>query len=146
MLQKQIQADFLAAYKAKDEVTKNALSLLKNQMGLKMKEHGATELNDDAVIKVINAMVKQNLKAAVEYPADCEPVVKLFQENDVISKYLPAAFDDSELLSVLQSIAVNYTEGPLPKRIGQTIGAFNKVHAGKAQGEQIKKMCETFMS
>lgn len=138
MLQKQIQTDFLAAYKAKDEVTKNALSLLKNQIGLKLKEHGATELNDDGVIKVIDSMVKQNEKAIVEYPEGSYAITALHMENVVISRYLPAAFTDEELTEVLLEISNQFTDGPVQKRIGQTIGVFNKLHAGKAKGEDIK--------
>lgn len=140
MLQKQINADFLTAYKNKETEKKDALSLLKGKISDELRESKKTELTDDEVTKIVTKQVKQLKTNISEYQKGNRQdlVNKETYELNIISSYLPKPFTDTELMVVLESLSAKYIEGNVQRRIGQTIGEFNKLYPGKANIDQVK--------
>lgn len=147
-LQVQINTDFLASYKSGDTEKKAALSLLKAALLTELKKNSKTELGNDDVIKVINSMVKTLNGNIEQYQTGNRPDLaeKEQKELNFISVYLPAPYSEKELTSVLDELAQQFKEGPLAKREGQTIGAFNKQHPGRATVPQIKEALKEILS
>ena len=57
-IKEKIQADFIAAMKAKNEIEKSTLSTIKAKITEGEKANSNKELSDDEVIKVINKAIK----------------------------------------------------------------------------------------
>lgn len=128
-----INADYIATYKAKDTVAKSALSGLKAKIQDAEKVKYAEPLTDDMVLKVIVSAVKTRNQSIVEYTkANRLDLVDAEQaELKVIEKYLPLQLSSEELRSAILKVLVNIPDGPTPKRIGMTTGAMNKQYAGQ---------------
>ena len=66
-LKEQIQNDFVVAMKAKDQVTKNALSSLKSKITESEKLNSNQELTEEGILKVISNCIKQRKQSYDEF-------------------------------------------------------------------------------
>ena len=67
-MEKQIQADMVAAMKAKDSVRLAAVRAIKAAITLAKTAEGATgDIDDAAIVKIIQKLVKQRKESAQQY-------------------------------------------------------------------------------
>jgi len=135
----QVSADIVAAMKARDKVSLEALRNVKKSFIEAKTAPGANDmLTDDAAIKIIQKLVKQGKDAAAIYTSQARQDLadaELAQVS-VMERYLPVALTDEELTQVLSDIIA--TAGATgPADMGRVMGIATKQLAGKAEGRAI---------
>lgn len=132
-----INADIVAAMKAKDEAALSALRMLKS--ALKYKEVDLKrELKDEDVIGVLSQQAKQRREAieGFEKGGAADRAASEKAELALIEKYLPAQMTDDEIKAAVVSVvaAVGATG---PKDMGKVMGALNPKVKGKADMAKV---------
>lgn len=143
-LKDQLQADMVAAMKAKDEVTKStlrmAIAAVKTEQ---VAGDEARELSDSEVQAVLNREVAKRRDSAEAYTAGNRPELaqKELAELEVLQRYLPAALTEDELDQIVAeevSKAAEQLGGEVTMRqMGQVIKAVNARTAGRAVGSVV---------
>lgn len=143
-LKDKINADKVAAMKAKDEM---ALSTLRMALAAIQTEEVAgkvaRELSDADVLAVLNREVAKRRDSAEAYTTGNRPelAAKELAEVEVLQRYLPAALSDEELdaivTSALAAAAAELGAAPTLRQMGQVIKAVNAEVAGRAEGAQV---------
>jgi uncharacterized protein YqeY len=101
-LVKQVNDDFVVAFKEKNTIGKMALSNLKSKLSdaEKIKK---SELTDDEALKVIVSIAKTRNQSIQEFTKAnrMDLVESEKSELDVIEKYLPKQMTEDEILSLI---------------------------------------------
>ena len=131
-LKAQITEDMKNAMRAKDSARLGTIRLL--QAAMKQKEvDERVELDDAAVIAIVDKLIKQRKDSITAYEAasrqDLADVEKA--EIDVLKVYLPERMGEAEITAAVQAIvaAVGATG---PGDMGKVMGAVKAQLAGKA--------------
>ncbi|HAW52561.1 MAG TPA: glutamyl-tRNA amidotransferase [Flavobacteriales bacterium] len=131
-----IQAQIVAAMKAKDQERLTALRAVKAE--LLLLSTSGNESSEEAEIKALQKLVKQRRESANVYKEqNREDLMKteLF-EADVISEFLPEQMSDAELTEFVKNLIAKLgAEGM--KDMGKVMGAASAQLAGKADGKTI---------
>ncbi len=142
-IKEKIQADFIAAMKAKDENAKIALSGIKAKITEAEKTNNNQELSDDEIIKVINKAIKQREESAKIYSeaGRSEMATKELLELNVLMDYMPAQMTEAEIEVAVKEIMVGIDHGGnMNKLTGQTMGMFNKTYQGRADSKLVSEI------
>jgi len=144
-LKDQIRNDIKEAMKARDTERRDALRLLSSAMK-QIEVDERIELNDDAVIKIIQKQVKQRNDAASQYKdAGRDDLYnKEMAEIKIYEQYLPAQLDDTELEAAVKNI-ISKVGAESMKDMGKVMGAASKELAGKADGKRISSCVKTLL-
>jgi uncharacterized protein YqeY len=92
-LKQKINNDYLNAFKAKDKITKNLLSVVKTEIQMKEKELMISDLNDVDIVKILNKISK-SIKETIEKSKENEDLKKEFS---IIENYLPKQMTEDEI-------------------------------------------------
>lgn len=92
-LKQKINNDYLTAFKAKDTITKNLLSVVKTEIQIKEKELMISDLNDVDIVKILNKISK-SIKETIEKSKENEDLKKEFS---IIENYLPKQMTEDEI-------------------------------------------------
>jgi uncharacterized protein YqeY len=136
-LQLTINSDIKSAMIAKDKVRLSSLRAIKSEIMLVLSKDGSSEIQDDAVLKILQKLQKQRKDAAQIYIdqnrqdlADEE-----LTQAEVMAEYLPKQMSEEELKSKVSAIIADMNAGP--SDMGKVMGRANKELAGKAEGRLI---------
>ena len=145
LLKDQIRNDIKDAMKARDNERRDALRLLSSAMK-QIEVDERIELDDDAVIKIIQKQVKQRNDAASQYKdAGRDDLYdKEVAEIKIYEQYLPAQLDDAELETAVKNI-ISKVGAESMKDMGKVMGAASKELAGKADGKRISSCVKTLL-
>jgi uncharacterized protein YqeY len=137
-----INADYIAAFKAKDTVAKSALSGLKAKIQDTEKAKNAGPLSEDEVLKVIVSAVKSRTQSITEYEKAGRTDLVNAEKTElrVIEKYLPAQLNPDGLRSAVLEVLATIPEGPAQKRIGMATGAMNKKFSGQFENANLQEL------
>ena len=138
-LTEKVAKDLIAAMKARDKVTLEAIRAAKTAFLLAHSEKGSESvLTAEEEIKIIQKLVKQRRESAEIYKENNRPELyeKETTEADVLEKYLPAKMSDEELVKILKGI-IERVGAKSPADMGKVMGAATKELAGKADGKEI---------
>jgi uncharacterized protein YqeY len=138
-LTEKISSDLIAAMKAKDKDTLEAIRAAKTAFTLARAEKGAdSTLTPEEEIRIIQKLVKQRRESAEIYKTQNR--MDLYQkevlEADVLEKYLPARMSEEELTKILKDIIAR-VGAKAPADMGKVMGIATKELAGKADGKEI---------
>jgi uncharacterized protein YqeY len=100
-LKERISEDYMTAFKAKDNVAKNLLSVIKGEIQTAEKSTGIENMPDEDVIKILNKTVK-SLKETL-HASDSEDT-KL--ELSIIEGYLPTQMSREEIFNKVNTLKV----------------------------------------
>ena len=142
-LQEKIEKDFLAAYKAKEEVRVAVLRMLKTaaknrQVDLKR------PLTDEETLEVIARQVKQRLESIEQFRKAGREELAAREEAEmaVLTAYLPRQLTAQETEAAVEA-AVAEVGASSPKEMGKVMQALMARHKGridgKLAGELVKK-------
>jgi len=92
-LKEKINADYMSAFKSKNVVAKNLLSVVKGEIQTIEKNIGVDSLSDDEVVKILNKTVK-SLKETQSKSPSAQTAEELF----IIESYLPKQMTEEEIL------------------------------------------------
>ena len=131
-LKQQLTEDMKAAMKSGDKHSLGVIRLI--NAAIKQKEvDERVEMDDAAVIAVLDKMVKQRKDSVTQYEgAAREDLAQIEREEIVvIERYLPAKMGEAEIGAAIQA-AVAETGASSPADIGKLMGALKPKLAGQA--------------
>jgi len=141
-LRERVQADVIAAMKAKDASTTAALRMLKTSLGnAEIEARGSGKAFDDAMeLACVKRHAKQLAEAAEEYRKGgrADLVNQTETELKIIEQYLPVAMSEAEVRKVVA--AVRAKSGAM--QMGPFMGAVMKELKGGADGNLVRKIVE----
>ena len=142
IIREQINADFITAMKAKDEVAKMALNSIKAAITNAEKGNGTWVATNEEVIKIISKGIKQREESIKMYDLANRPelVAKEKDEISILKKYMPAQMSEQEITLALKEILQDFSvtiKNP-QALVGKTIGEFNKKYQGRADIGTVK--------
>jgi uncharacterized protein YqeY len=136
-MRERINADFISAFKAKNDLGKRTLSLLKNAIQSEEKIKG--NLTDDEVIGIIQKQVKQREQSvdAFKKANSIQLMQNELNEIEVLKVYLPAPLTKDELIVIINKIKENVGNNI---HEGKLIGLVNKEVKGRNSVAEIKEV------
>ena len=124
MLKDQINKDYMTAFKERDTVKKNLLSVVKGEIQTQEKNQGIETLSDDEVTKILNKMAKSLREVFVTDSSQLLNDVRI--ELDIIEAYLPKQMSREEISAKLDDL---YGSGVT--QMGDIMKAFATLPADK---------------
>ncbi|MCW0413346.1 GatB/YqeY domain-containing protein [Xanthomonas sacchari] len=136
-LKQQLTDDMKAAMKSGDKHSLGVIRLI--NAAIKQKEvDERVEMDDAAVIAVMDKMVKQRKDSVSQYEAagrdDLAQVER--EEIVVIERYLPSKMGEAEIVAAIQA-AKAQTGAATPADMGKLMGVLKPMLAGKADMGQV---------
>ena len=147
-LEKTIQADMVAAMKAKETVRLASLRAIKAAIMLAKTAEGATgEVDDTAIVKIIQKLVKQRKESAQQYNDAGRPELaeNELAEAAAMEVYLPKQFSEAEVEEQLKTI-ITEVGATKPSDMGKVMGVATKRLAGLAEGRLISTLVKKLLS
>ena len=147
-MEKRIQADMVAAMKAKETVRLASLRAIKAAIMLAKTAEGATgEVTDQEIVKIIQKLVKQRKESAQQYNDADRPELA---ENELaeaacMEVYLPKQLSEAELEAELAKIIAE-VGATKPQDMGKVMGVATKKLAGLADGRAISTAVKKLLS
>jgi uncharacterized protein YqeY len=145
-LARRVDADMVAALRARDDVTLRTLRLLK--AAAKNAEVAKRRpLTDDEFEDVIRTQVKMRRDAATEYDRGHRPdrAAAEHEERAVLEHYLPEQFDADTVRTVVQS-AIQETGAAGPADMGRVMSLAMKKLRGRADGSLVSATARELLS
>ena len=147
-MEKQIQADMVAAMKAKDSVRLAAVRAIKAAITFAKTAEGATgEVDDAAIVKIIQKLVKQRKESAQQYNDAGRPELAENELAEVAAMevYLPKQLSEAEVEAKLAEIIAE-VGATQPSDMGKVMGVATKRLAGLADGRVISTLVKKLLS
>ena len=147
-MEKQIQADMVAAMKAKETVRLASLRAIKAAIMLAKTAEGATgEVDDTAVVKIIQKLVKQRKESAQQYTDAGRPELaeNELAEASCMEVYLPKQLSEAEVEAKLAEIIAEVGASQ-PSDMGKVMGVATKRLAGLAEGRLISTLVKKLLT
>jgi uncharacterized protein len=134
----QLPEDIKNAMRAKDATALNALRALKTALTNAAIEKGSlsTVLEESEVMSVLRKQIKQRLDSIEQFEkaGRAELVATEKSEIEILSRYLPAALSDEQLLNILdQAIADTGATGKAD--MGKVMKRAQELAEGRADGK-----------
>lgn len=106
-LKEKISADYIQAFKEKNSVRKNLLSVVKAEITTIEKNTGESDLSDDGVIKILNKTAKslnETIKSLSPIDGMGEKITVAAVELAIIQSYLPKQMSKEEITSKVNEL------------------------------------------
>jgi uncharacterized protein YqeY len=136
-LKQQLTDDMKAAMKSGDKHSLGVIRLI--NAAIKQKEvDERVEMDDAAVIAVMDKMVKQRKDSVSQYEAAGREDLAAVEREEivVIERYLPSKMGDAEIVAAIQA-AIAQTGASGPADMGKLMGVLKPMLAGKADMGQV---------
>ena len=147
-LEKRIQADMVAAMKAKEAVRLSSLRAIKAAIMLAKTAEGATgEVSDQDIVKIIQKLVKQRKESAQQYTDAGRPELAANEvaEMEAMEVYLPKQLTETEVEAELVKIIAE-VGATQPSEMGKVMGVATKRLAGLADGRVISTLVKKLLA
>ena len=143
-----VSKDIVAAMKAKDKVTLEALRNIKKVFIEAKTAPGANDtLDDAAALKILQKLAKQGHDSAELYTQQNRPDLAEAEmaQVKVIESYLPKAMSAEEIEAAVKEI-IAQTGATSIKEMGKVMGLASKQLAGKADGKAISDVVKKLLA
>lgn len=139
MLKEQIQKDIIEAMKAKDDIRKEALKMIKAEIMKHEVSAADAEATDEVVTQILTRAVKQRKEAAegFEKGGNADSAAKELQEAEIYQAYLPEQMSTDEIKAVVTE-TITEVGASGPSDMGKVMGAIMPKVQGKADGKLVK--------
>ena len=146
-LEEKIQQDIKAAMLAKEREKLESLRAIKAAILLAKTADGSESVADDALVKIIQKLVKQRKETAVIYKEQNRPELaeKELMEASYMEVYLPKQLSEEELTAEIKKIIAEVGAASA-KEMGKVMGVASKALAGKADGRAISTIVKSLLS
>lgn len=147
MLEEKIQQDIKAAMLAKDSVALASVRGIKAAILLAKTSEGAKELDDAAIVKIIQKLVKQRKESAEIYTQQNRPELAQNElaEAAVMEKYLPRQLSEAEIEEKVKEIMAQVGATSIAD-MGKVMGVATKALAGQADGKVISALVRKLLA
>lgn len=136
----QITDDIKTAMRAKDTTALNSLRALKSALTNAAIEKGGlgTELDDPEILAVIRKQIKQRQDSIAQFEKAGRPELSENEkaEIEVLSKYLPAALTEEQMLAIIEQ-AVSETGATSKADMGKVMKRSQELAEGRADGKLL---------
>ena len=139
-LKQRLTDDMKAAMKSGDKASLAVIRLI--NAAIKQKEvDERIELDDAAVIAVLDKMVKQRRDSVTQYEAASREDLAQVERDEivVIERYIPAKMGEAEILAAIES-AITETGATGPADMGKLMGPLKAKLAGQADMGQVSAL------
>jgi uncharacterized protein YqeY len=102
MIKEQINKDYMTAFKEKNTVSKNLLSVVKGEIQTIEKNTGVDNLSDEEVLKILTKTAKslnETIKALSPIDGKVEELVQACYELVIVQGYLPKQMSKEEVVA-----------------------------------------------
>ncbi len=142
----QIQQDIKAAMLAKEKTRLESLRAIKAAILLAKTADGSESISDEAVIKIIQKLVKQRKETAEIYKQQNreELAANELAEAAAMEVYLPKQLSEAEIEEELKKI-IAQVGATGPQDMGKVMGTATKALAGKAEGRIISALVKKLL-
>ena len=143
-----VSKDIVAAMKAKDKVTLEALRNIKKVFIEAKTAPGANDtLDDAAALKILQKLAKQGHDSADLYTQQNRPDLAEAEmaQVKVIESYLTKALSAEEIEAAVKEI-IAQTGATSIKEMGKVMGVASKQLAGKADGKAISDIVKKLLA
>ena len=143
-----VSKDIVAAMKAKDKVTLEALRNIKKVFIEAKTAPGANDtLDDAAALKILQKLAKQGHDSADLYTQQNRPDLAEAEiaQVKVIESYLPKALSAEEIEAAVKEIIAQAGATSI-KEMGKVMGVASKQLAGKADGKAISDIVKKLLA
>jgi uncharacterized protein len=107
MIKEQINKDYMTAFKAKNTVAKNLLSVVKGEIQTQEKNTGVENMSDEDVIKILTKTAKslnETIKSLSPVDGKGEDIVQAVAELAILQCYLPKQMSKDEVTQKVTEI------------------------------------------
>jgi uncharacterized protein YqeY len=143
---KKLDQDFVAAYKAKDEIKVAVLRMVKTAIKNKQVEL-RRDLKDEEVYALLSKEAKQRQDAIAQFQkagrADLADKEK--KELEILHQYLPSPLTLQELSSIVDK-TIKELEAQGIQHMGQVMRAIMSKYAGRVDGKELSQMVRDKLS
>lgn len=131
-----LEADYITAYKAKDEIKVAVLRMLKTAIKNKSVELGH-EPDDAQVLDLISKQVKQRKESIDQFTkaGRMELAEREQRELEALSEYMPTPLTDDELVAAIDEI-VDASGASSMADMGKVMGELNSRYKGRVDGKK----------
>jgi uncharacterized protein YqeY len=145
-MEQQIQQDIKAAMLAKEKTRLESLRAIKAAITLAKTADGSESIADEAVVKIIQKLVKQRKETAEIYKQQNreELAAQELAEAAAMEVYLPKQLSEEELEAELRKI-IAQVGATGPQDMGKVMGTATKALAGKAEGKAISALVKKLL-
>ncbi len=146
-LEQTINDDIKAAMLSREKVKLESLRAIKAAILLEKSKDGAESIADEAVVKIIQKLVKQRKETAEIYAQQNRPELA---ENELVEAgfmepYLPKQLSEAELEAALRAV-IAQLGATGPQDMGKVMGVASKQLAGKADGRLISETVKRLLN
>ena len=145
-MEQQIQQDIKAAMLAKEKTRLESLRAIKAAITLAKTADGSDSIADEAVVKIIQKLVKQRKETAEIYKQQNreELAAQELAVAAAMEVYLPKQLSEEELEVELKKI-IAQVGATGPQDMGKVMGTATKALAGKAEGKAISALVKKLL-
>lgn len=143
----QIDKDYIAAYKAKDDVKKTVLRHLKTAIKNRIVEVKGDTLSDEDVLDLVAKQIKQRKDSIEQYEAAGRPELAEVEaiEAEALSAYMPAQLSQEELEAAVDK-AVSDLGASSMQDMGKVMQAIMAAHKGQVDGKALSALVRSRLS
>ena len=150
-LKETLKNDMTAAMKAREELKKSTLRMALSAItNAEVAGTEAVELNDEQVIKVLQAEAKKRMESAEVYEQNgrADAAAQEKAEAEVLMAYLPAAMSDDELGAIVaEEVAAAAANGNTGmKAMGAVVKAVRERAGSSADGSKIADLVKAALA
>jgi uncharacterized protein YqeY len=145
-LKLRLNDDMKNAMRSGDTVRRDALRLL--LAAIKQKEvDERIELDDTAVLNVIEKALKQRKDSITQYQAANRQDLIAIEESEVavFSSYMPQALSTDEINAIIQA-AIAQSGAKVPADMGKVVGLVKPQVAGRADMGEVSKLIKAALA
>lgn len=145
-LLQQLSTDMVAAMKAKDKETLNAVRMLKAAVQNEQIAQGH-DLTADEEVAVMSREYKQRKESLAEFEkAGREDLIAQGQhELAIVEKYLPKQLSEEEVTKIVKDVISDLSADSM-KNFGQVMGAVMPKVKGQADGQVVNQIVKEQLS
>lgn len=147
-LKERLAVDFKEAMKAKDEVRKNTISLARAAVKQYEVDNRGSELDDAGVTEILAKQVKMRKDALSDFEkaGRTDLFDAYMAEIEVLTAYLPKQLTADEIMDVVKETAEAMGIQGGKENMGKLMKTVMGKVKGIADGGQVKKAVEAFLS
>ena len=134
MIKEQINKDYMTAFRSRNTVTKNLLSVVKGEIQTIEKNTGVENMSDEDVMKILKKTVKSLKETNASFPS-----AQTAEELFIAEAYLPTQMSEEEVKVAVDEIIASMRTTLTAKEMGKVMGQFNSKYAGLADGKLVSQ-------
>lgn len=133
-LKEKINADYMTAFRAKNTIAKNLLSVIKGEIQTTEKNTGVENMSDEDVMKILKKTVKSLKETNASFPS-----AQTAEELFIAEAYLPTQMSEEDVRTAVDEIIASMRTTLTVKEMGKVMGQFNSKYAGLADGKLVSQ-------